>query len=132
MPTLAFPKRHTHADVRSRAYLTAAEVDHRRNTARRVGRHGLRHATMLLASRHGLRVSALMALRWDQLDSDHGCFHGRRLERGGPSTHLFTAGERRALRRLKRAAPDTASVWGPKRTGMDAGLRWPTRSRIRG
>ena len=69
MPTLAFPKRDTHADVRSRASLTAAEVDHRRNTARRVGRHGLRHATMLLAARHGLRVSALMALRWDQLDS---------------------------------------------------------------
>jgi len=53
------------------------------------------------------------------------CFHGRRLERGEPSTHLFTAGERRALRRLKRAAPDAASVWGSERTGplTDASVR---------
>ena len=34
MPTLAFPKRHKHADVRSREYLTAAEVPRLRKAAR--------------------------------------------------------------------------------------------------
>jgi len=47
---LAFPKRHKHADVRSREYLTAAEVSRLRKEARRVGRHGLRNDTMILLS----------------------------------------------------------------------------------
>ena len=71
MSPLAFPKRHTHADVRSREYLTGAEVDRLCQAARRVGRHELRNATMiLLAYRHGLRVSELITLRWDQCDLD--------------------------------------------------------------
>ena len=79
MSQLAFPKRHTHADVRSREYLTPAEVARLRKAARRVGRHGLRNDTMiLLAYRHGLRVSELITLRWDQLDLDQGFFHVRR------------------------------------------------------
>ena len=71
MPKLAFPKRHKHTDVRSREYLTAAEVDRLCKAACRVGQLGLRNATMiLLAYRHGLRVSELITLRWDQLDLD--------------------------------------------------------------
>jgi cold-inducible RNA-binding protein len=38
-PTLAFPKRHTQTDVRSRAYLIAAEGDRLRIAARRVRRY---------------------------------------------------------------------------------------------
>ena len=73
MPKLTFPKRHKHADVRSREYLTAAEVTRLRKAARSVGRHGHRNDTMiLLAYRHGLRVSELIALRWDQVDLDQG------------------------------------------------------------
>jgi hypothetical protein len=34
---LAFPKRHKHADVRSREYLTEAEVERLRKAARSVG-----------------------------------------------------------------------------------------------
>jgi site-specific recombinase XerD len=64
VPQLVFPKRHKHADVRSREYLTAAEVPRLRKAARRVGRQGLRNDTMiLLAYRHGLRVSELIAFR---------------------------------------------------------------------
>jgi hypothetical protein len=39
--------------------------------ARRVGRHGHRDAT-LIAYRHGLRVSEVVALRWDQLEAFSG------------------------------------------------------------
>jgi type 1 fimbriae regulatory protein FimE len=118
VPTLAFPKRHKYTDVRSREYLTAAEVDRLRKAARSVGRHGLRNDTMiLLAYRHGLRVSELITLRWDQFDLDYGFFHVRRLKRGVPSTHPLTAGEIRALRRLKNAAPDSAYVFVSERKG---------------
>lgn len=65
MPKLAFPKRHTHAEVRSWEHLTPTEVDKLRKTARSIGCHGERNATMiLLAYRHGLRVSELITLRW--------------------------------------------------------------------
>jgi len=118
VPKLAFPKRHKHADVRSREYLTEAEVDRLRKAARSVGRHGLRNDTMiLLAYRHGLRVSELIALRWEQFDLDQGFFHVRRLKRGVPSTHPLTGGEIRALRRLKNASPDSASVFVSERKG---------------
>lgn len=126
MPKLAFPKRHKHADVRSREYLTEAEVDRLRKAARSVGRHGLRNDTMiLLAYRHGLRVSELIALRWEQFDLDQGFFHVRRLKRGVPSTHPLTGGEIRALRRLKSAAPDSAYVFVSERKGplTDSSMR---------
>lgn len=118
MPNLAFPKRHKHADVRSREYLTTAEVDRLRKAARSVGRHGLRNdTTILLAYRHGLRVSERINLRWDQLDLDQGFFHVRRLKHGVSSTHPLTAVEIRVLRRLKSRAPDTAYVFLSERKG---------------
>jgi len=119
VPKLAFPKRHKHADVRSREYLTAAEVTRLRKAARRMGRHGLRNDTMiLLAYRHGLRVSELIALRWDQFDLDQGFVHVRRRKRGLPSTHPLTPAEIRALRRLQHRAPaDAAYVFLSERKG---------------
>ena len=88
MSTLAFPKRHTHADVRSRAYLTPAAFDRLRKAARRVGRQGLRNDTKsILASRHGWRMSERITLRWDELDLDQGFVHVRRFTRGLPSTY---------------------------------------------
>ena len=64
MPTLTFPKRHKHTEVRSREHLTPPEVAKLQKAARSLGRHGDRNATMiLLAYRHGLRVSELISLR---------------------------------------------------------------------
>jgi type 1 fimbriae regulatory protein FimB/type 1 fimbriae regulatory protein FimE len=59
---------------------------------------------ILLAYRHGLRVSELIALRWDQFDLDQGFVHVRRRKRGLPSTHPLTPAEIRALRRLQHRA----------------------------
>jgi len=118
VPTLTFPKRHKHADVRSREYLTPAEVNRLRQAARSIGRHGLRNDTMiLLAYRHGLRVSELISIRWDQFDLEQGLFHVRRLKRGVPSTHPLTGGEIRALRRVKSRSPDAAYVFLSERKG---------------
>jgi type 1 fimbriae regulatory protein FimB/type 1 fimbriae regulatory protein FimE len=65
VPKLTFPKPHKHTEVRSREHLTPSEVEKLRKAARSIGRHGERNDTMvLLAYRHGLRVSELITLRW--------------------------------------------------------------------
>ena len=118
VPKLAFPKRHKHTEVRSREHLTPTEVDKLRKAARSLGRHGDRNDTMiLLAYRHGLRVSELINLRWDQLDLDQGLLHVRRLKHGVPSTHPLTGTEIRALRKLKRLAGESPSVFLSERKG---------------
>ena len=49
-------------------------------------RYGHRDATMIrVAYRHGLRVSELCALGWDQVDFEHGLLHVRRIKNGMPS-----------------------------------------------
>ena len=57
---------------------------------------------LLVAYRHGLRVSELVDLRWDQVDFRTATLHVRRVEQGTPSTHPIVGDEPRALRRLQR------------------------------
>jgi Phage integrase family len=110
VPKLTFPKRHKHTDVRAREPLTPTEVEKLRR------RHGDRNAAMiLLAYRHGLRVSELLTLRWDQLDLDPGLFHVRRVKNGVSSTHPLTGSEMRALRKLKRLAGESTYVFRSER-----------------
>ena len=71
--------------------------------AAKSNRWGHRDATMILiAYRHGLRVSELVDLRWDQIDFDHATLHVRRAKKGTPATHPIIGDEMRALRRLQR------------------------------
>jgi integrase len=57
---------------------------------------------ILVAFRHGLRVSELVDLRWDQIDFATATLHVRRLKKGTPGTHPILGDELRALRRLHR------------------------------
>ena len=57
---------------------------------------------ILIAYRHGLRVSELVDLRWDQIDFTTATLHVRRVKKGSPSTHPILGDELRALRRLQR------------------------------
>jgi type 1 fimbriae regulatory protein FimB/type 1 fimbriae regulatory protein FimE len=96
------PKRVKNADLRSREYLTETEVE-RLQDAARTNRWGHRDSTMVLvAYRHGLRVSELVDLRWDQVDMETATLHVRRVKRGTPATHPIRGDELRALRRLQR------------------------------
>jgi type 1 fimbriae regulatory protein FimB/type 1 fimbriae regulatory protein FimE len=96
------PRRPPNADLRTREYLTEAEVERLMKAATR-NRWGHRDATMILvAYRHGLRASELVDLRWDQMDFEGARLHVRRAKRGTPSTHPILGDELRALRRLKR------------------------------
>src|SRR4051794_21924910 len=98
------PRRTTNAAVRPREYLTPDEIRHLLKVARtRPGGYGHRDATMILiAYRHGLRVSELVAMRWDMLDLKRGTFHVVRRKNGRPSVHLIRGDEIRALRRVQR------------------------------
>jgi type 1 fimbriae regulatory protein FimE len=66
---------------------------------------------ILLAFRHGLRVSELIALRWDMIDLDAGLLHVTRLKHGVNSPHPLRGAETRALRRVKREALDSPYVF---------------------
>jgi integrase len=96
------PSRPANRDLRTREYLTGDEVE-RIMGAARGNRHGHRDATMVLvAYRHGLRVSELVDLRWEQVEFKTAILHVRRVKAGTPSSHPLRGDELRALRRLQR------------------------------
>ena len=96
---------------RSREYLTDREVE-RLIEAAKQNRSGHRDATaILVAYRHGLRASELVALRWDDFDLATGRLHVRRAKSGDASVHPISARESRALRKLLREAPPSPYVF---------------------
>jgi type 1 fimbriae regulatory protein FimB/type 1 fimbriae regulatory protein FimE len=115
-PSSAPPRKPKNADRRSREHLTPVEVDKLILAAGKNARHGHRDATMILiAFRHGLRVSELVALKWDQVDLRQGLLHVRRRKNGIPSTHPLGGPELRALRKLSRDEPGSAYVFVTQR-----------------
>jgi type 1 fimbriae regulatory protein FimE len=135
------PIRRANVVYRSREYLTEKEVERLMESAARLGRHGTRDATLILiAYRHGLRVSELVSLRWDQVDLRQGLLHVTRRKHGIASVHPLRGPELRALRRLLRDYPETAYVFISERkapltvhtvrkivgrAGVESGLEFP-------
>jgi len=112
------PPRKKNKDARSREYLTPDEVERLMVAAKSLGRHGHRDATLILiAYRHGLRVSELVALRWDMVDLKQGLLHVSRLKNGVESVHPIRGPELRALRKLQREYPDTPYLFVTERKG---------------
>lgn len=96
------PTRARNADLRTREYLTPEEVE-RLIAAAKSNRWGHRDATMILvAYRHGLRVSELVGLEWQQVDFEGANLHVRRVKKGTPSVHPIRGDELRALRKVQR------------------------------
>ncbi len=90
------------SDPNQRSYLTEDEVAQLCEAARNRGRHGHRDATMiLLAFRHGLRVTELVKLRWTNVDFVSKKLHVTRLKHGKASTHPMSQGEITALEQLR-------------------------------
>jgi integrase len=110
------PKRPPNKALRTREYLTEAEVQ-RLMEAARGNRYGHRDATMVLVGyRHGLRAAEIVDLRWDQTDFQTGNLHVRRVKQGTPATHPILGDELRALRRLHREQdPKSAFVFTSER-----------------
>ena len=112
------PVRQRNKDVRTREYLTADEVDALMAAAGSTGRHRHRDRTLiLLAYRHGLRVSERISLRWEQVDLKQGHLHIHRLKNGTPSTHPIRGPGIRALRSLRRDYPKSPYLFVTERGG---------------
>jgi len=112
------PVPRANSDLRSREYLTEAEVEKLIKAAKN-GRYGHRDATLILiAFRHGLRAVEICDLEWSQVEfSRAAALHVRRAKNGKPSVHPLRGDELRALRELKRQYPDSAFVFATERGG---------------
>jgi integrase len=136
------PLRLPNSKLRTREYLTPNELRALIKAAGRRGRYGQRDATLiLLAYRHGLRVSEAVSLKWADVELRTGHLHVHRAKNGTPSTHPMQGDELRALRQLRRDWPEHGGFVfiseraGPigadgvrkmiTRTGKEAGLPFP-------
>jgi site-specific recombinase XerD len=101
------PRRRTNESARAREWLYEPEVEQLRKAAAKMGAWGHRNQTMILiAFRHGLRVSELIELRWEQIDLEAKTIYVRRLKGSKNSQHTMERDEVAALRKL-----------GPQRSG---------------
>lgn len=136
------PLKSKNKDRRSREYLSETEIDKIMKAARKIGRHGNRDSTMILMSyRHGLRVSELIALKWQQIDLKSGLIHINRLKNGIDGVHPLFGPELRGLKLIQRdykeetqyvfiterKTPITASTVRKMvmRAGVEAGIEFP-------
>ena len=101
-------------DTQRREYLTEDEVE-------RILRHAANERDrlmILMAYRHGLRVSELSNMTWRQLDLDAGRLEVRRAKGGEDGQHPIGGREIRGLRKLRRQQPvDARYVFVTDRTG---------------
>ena len=96
----------TYLEVRDREYLFEEEVKAMIQVAFK-GRWGHRDSTLILMGyRHGLRISELVNLRWQQINFNTGHIYVRRVKGSKPSVHPLSGEEIRALRQLQRDYPD--------------------------
>jgi type 1 fimbriae regulatory protein FimE len=95
-----------------RSVLKACKSDKRSRNARQASRNAL---MVLLAYRHGLRVSELIGMQWNAIDLTIGSIHVHRAKNGIPTVHPLTAVELRALKRLRREQPHSRFVFLSRR-----------------
>ncbi|MCH7503607.1 MAG: tyrosine-type recombinase/integrase [Proteobacteria bacterium] len=97
------PGRPKNAELRTREYLLPDEVKSMVAHAGTLGRHRTRDRTIILTMyRHGLRVSELIDLKWEQVDFRQAEMHIRRLKNGTPSVQPIKGDELRLLRKVRR------------------------------
>ena len=134
------PVRPPNSELRTREYLTPAEVE-KLIKAAKDGRWGHRDSTLvLIAFRHGLRASEICDLEWSQVEFGRSrSLHVRRVKNGKPSVHPLRGDEVRALRMLhaetkgsfvfetERGGPFTPDAVNRqlKRIGWRAGFGFP-------
>ena len=100
-------------DTRKKNFLTEAEIESSLKAARK-GRHGIRNfAMLLLAYRHGFRVSELVNMRVADVDLDTGRLFVRRCKEGLSTTQPLDGDEIRALRAWLRQRTNSPSCNSP-------------------
>lgn len=105
-------KNQKYSELRDREYLLESEVKAMMAAAKSVGRSGHRDSTLILvAFRHGLRISELVNLRWQQIDFKTGHLHVKRLKGSRPSVQPILGDELRSLRKLLRDNSESPFVF---------------------
>ena len=130
------PNRIANDALRTRSHLTEAEVKKLLKVAKE-GRYGQRdHLMVLMAFRHGLRVSELCNLQWSDVDFKAGTLHVRRLKGSKDSTHYLERDESRPLKALHKSS-ESPYVFTTERGGpMSAAgfrkqlARWAEKAKI--
>jgi integrase len=109
-------RRPANAELRTREYLTPAEVE-KLMAAAKDGRWGHRDATLVMvAYRHGLRAKEAAELEWSQVEFGRSaCLHVRRAKSGKPSVHPIRGDELRMLTALRKERPDSGYVFTTER-----------------
>lgn len=88
--------------MNKRRFLTGSEVQAMMSAARH-GQTGERdYCLILLAFRHGMRISELLDLRYQDLDLAEGRINIRRLKNGFSTIHPLRFDEREAIERWAR------------------------------
>jgi integrase len=110
------PTRPPNADLRSREYLTPAEIE-KLIKAAKDSRWSLRDTCLiLLAYRHGLRAVEACNLEWSQVEfGRNASLHVRRAKKGRPSVHPIRGEELRLLTALRKDYPDSVYVFTTER-----------------
>jgi integrase len=105
-------RRPVNAELRTREYLTPAEVE-KLIKAAKDGRYGDRDACLILvAYRHGLRAKEACELEWSQVEfGRNAALHVRRAKSGKPSVHPIRGDELRVLTALRKEYPDSGYVF---------------------
>lgn len=118
-PKRRSPNLRKYDELRSREHLLPDEIDAMRRAIKQAeGYHAHRDTTLLLLIyRHGLRVSEVAALRWEQIDFSQGTIYVKRVKHGTPSTQPIYGDEMRALRKLQRDYPLSPYVFQSSRRG---------------
>src|SRR4029453_2442605 len=100
-------------DTRRKNFLTEAEIESFLKAARK-GRHGIRNfAMLLLAYRHGLRVSELVNMRIADVDLDTGRLFVRRCKGSLSTSQPLDGDEIRSLRAWLRRRMDAPCCNSP-------------------
>ncbi len=113
------PNSHKYSEVRTREHLLPQEVSAMQLAIKQSkGRHAHRDSTLiLLIYRHGLRVSEVAGLRWEQIDFNAGTIYVKRVKKGIHSVHPLYGDEIRSLRKLQRDYPPSPYVFQSSRCG---------------
>ena len=135
------PRKRSNSDSgRTREHLTPEEVQRLLVAARQTRNSTRDEALVLIAFRHGLRVSELVTLAWSQVHLDTRLLDVRRVKNGRPSTHDLLPDEIKLLRTLRRDGSGRGPLFVSERRlpisdstvkklvaklGRDAGLPFP-------
>lgn len=112
------PARKTNKEYRNREYLLPNEVKALIEAAKKTKRHGLRNEALItIGYQHALRVSELIAIRWDDINFAEGTIFIKRLKGSKDMEQDLSGSEIRLLKRLKRAYPDSPFVFQTERKG---------------